>query len=191
VFYVLPVFEDLLRAGQMDISNRVRRSNYSYQVVGTKIRIFPRPTSDQQGTKLWFKVGFGLDPFDPAFPDHTIGGVSTPSNIPFGNIAYISINSMGRQWIRQFTLANCKELLGQVRSKFGSVPIAGGDLTLNGTDLLGQAKEEKDQLRTDLREMLDSLTYDKLLETSALEAENLRKILSAVPVPMGKCITMG
>ena len=41
VFYVLPVFEDVLRAGQMDLSNRVRRSNYSYKIVGTKIRIFP------------------------------------------------------------------------------------------------------------------------------------------------------
>ena len=27
IFYVLPVFEDILRAGQMDVSHRVRRSN--------------------------------------------------------------------------------------------------------------------------------------------------------------------
>ena len=37
IFYVLPVFEDILRAGQLDLSNRVRRSNYSYRVEGTKI----------------------------------------------------------------------------------------------------------------------------------------------------------
>ena len=40
IFYVLPVFEDILRAGQLDLSNRVRRSNYSYEVNGTKIRTF-------------------------------------------------------------------------------------------------------------------------------------------------------
>ena len=47
IFYVLPVFEDILRAGQMDVSHRVRRSNFSYKVIGTKIRIFPTPTGDQ------------------------------------------------------------------------------------------------------------------------------------------------
>lgn len=33
IFYVLPVFEDILRAGQLDLSNRVRRSNYSYSTL--------------------------------------------------------------------------------------------------------------------------------------------------------------
>ena len=46
VFYVLPVYEDLLRAGQLDISNRVRRSNYSYLLQGTNLRIYPRPTQN-------------------------------------------------------------------------------------------------------------------------------------------------
>ena len=191
VFYVLPVFEDLLRAGQMDISNRVRRSNYSYQIIGTNIRIFPRPTEAGHGTKLWLQVGFSMDPMNPSYTDESIGGVSGPSNVPFGNITYISINSMGRQWIRQYTLANCKELLGQVRSKFSSVPIAGGDLQLNGADLVGAGKEEKERLRNELREMLDSLTYDKLLEVEAAEVDSMRKVLAAIPVPMGKAITMG
>ena len=191
VFYVLPVFEDLLRAGQMDISNRVRRSNYRYQIIGTNIRIFPRPTEAGHGTKLWLQVGFSMDPMNPSYTDESIGGVSGPSNVPFGNITYISINSMGRQWIRQYTLANCKELLGQVRSKFSSVPIAGGDLQLNGADLVGAGKEEKERLRNELREMLDSLTYDKLLEVEAAEVESMRKVLAAIPVPMGKAITMG
>ena len=44
IFYVLPVFEDILRAGQMNVSHRVRRSNYSYKITGTKIRIFPMLT---------------------------------------------------------------------------------------------------------------------------------------------------
>ena len=48
VFYILPVFEDILRAGQLDLSNRVRRSNYSYEVPGTKIRIFPTRLTSQQ-----------------------------------------------------------------------------------------------------------------------------------------------
>ena len=190
VFYVLPVFEDILRGGQMNISNRVRRSNYSYRVTGTKIRIFPTPTAVNP-LKLWVRVGFESSPLNPAFPDASIDGVSNLSNVPYGNFIYAKVNSIARQWIRQYTLALCKELLGMIRSKFSSVPIPGGDLTLDGADLKSSAKEEKDKLKTDLKEMLDSLTYNKLIETKAGEIDNLQKILKSIPIPMGRVITIG
>ena len=191
VFYVLPVFEDILRASQMDISNRVRRSNYSYQIQGTNIRIYPRPTSDQTGKKLFMRVGYELDPYNPSFNDESIYGISNPSNVPFDNIAYTNINSMGRQWIRQHTLASSKETLGLVRSKFGSVPIPNGDVSLNGAELISQGREDKEKLKTELKEMLESLTYDKMVETNATEAQNLQSYLKTVPMPLGKVITIG
>ncbi len=191
VFYVLPVFEDVLRAGQMDISNRVRRSNYSYQLIGTKLRLFPRPTAASNGKNLWLKVGFVNDGLSPSYTDETLDGISNPSNLPYGNVSYSGINSMGRQWIRQYTLACSKEILGLVRSKFSSVPIPNGDLSLNGGDLISAGKEEKDKLRTELREMFDSLTYDKLIEGQATEATNLQTILKTVPIPLGKSIIIG
>ena len=191
VFYVLPVFEDILRGGQMNISNRVRRSNYSYRVTGTKLRIFPAPTADNP-LKLWVRVGFESNPLVSAIPDDkSMNGVSNLSNVPYGNFAYSRVNSIARQWVRQYTLALCKELLGMIRSKFGSVPIPGGDLQLDGSDLKSTAKEEKDKLKTDLREMLDTLTYNKLIETKATEIDNLQKILKATPIPMGRVITIG
>ena len=98
---------------------------------------------------------------------------------------------MGKQWIRQYCLGCSKEILGLVRSKFSSIPIPNGDLSLNGSDLISQGREEKDRLRTELREMFDSLTYDKLLETQAAEAGNLQIILKTVPIPLGKVITIG
>jgi len=191
VFYVLPVFEDVLRAGQMDISNRVRRSNYSYQLIGTKLRVFPRPTASSSGKKLWLTVGFVNDGLSPSYTDQSLDGVSNPSNLPYGNISYSAINSMGKQWVRQYTLAGSKEILGLVRSKFSSVPIPNGDLSLNGSDLISSGKEEKERLRTELREMFDSLTYDKLIESQATEATNLQTILKTVPIPFGKSITIG
>lgn len=191
VFYVLPVFEDVLRAGQMDISNRVRRSGYSYQLIGTKLRLFPRPTANLSGKKLWLSVGFSNDGLSPSYTDETLDGISSPANLPYGNISYSSINSMGRQWIRQYALACSKEILGLVRSKFSSVPIPNGDLNLNGGDLVSAGKEEKEKLRTELREMFDSLTYDKLIEGQATEATNIQTILKTVPIPLGKAITVG
>ena len=196
VFYVLPVFEDLLRAQQMDISNRVRRSNYSYEMIGKNIRIFPRPTVNDGSTKkLWIRFGLATDGLAPDVDDggidSGINGVSGMHNLPYSNITYSVINSMGRQWIRQYTCSLSKELLGLVRSKFGSIPIPSGDLQLNGSDLLSQAQSEKDKLITQLREMLDSLTYDKLIEGQATEAGNIMTILKTVPIPLGRCITIG
>ena len=190
VFYVLPVFEDVLRAGQMDLSNRVRRSNFSYKITGTKIRIYPTPTKDDP-KKLWIRVVYSPDPFNPSYNDDSIHGVSNVSNVPFGHLTFKNINSMGRQWIRQYTAALSKELLGYVRSKFGSVPIPGGDVQLNGTDLVSQAQTEKDALATQLREQLDKLTYSSLIVGAADEAEALNRLLKLIPMPNGLTIFMG
>jgi len=190
VFYVLPTFEDVLRGGQLGLSNRVRRSNYSYRTSGTQIRIFPTPTQDIP-PKLWFRVGFQSKPDEAAFNDPTIYGTNSLATVSFGNIQYKFINSIGRQWIREYTLALSREILGLVRSKFGTVPIPGGDLQLNGTDLISQAREDKEKMYTQLKELLDTMTYDKMLETEASKVDNLMKVLKSVPVPMGKCIVIG
>jgi len=188
VFYVLPVFEDVLRAGQMDLSNRVRKSNYSYRVVGSKIRIFPQPTGDMTNNKLWIRVAFNPDPYNPDVADESIYGTSNLSNIPFGLYEYSKVNSIGRQWVRQYCLALCTELLGQVRSKFSSVPIPNADLQLNGTDLVSQGREDQARLRDQFIELLDSLTYSKLLEGQATDAENILRALKTMPMPLGKAI---
>ena len=190
VFYVLPVFEDILRAGQMEISNRVRKSNYSYRIMGSKIRIYPMPGGQDPMPKLWVSVTFSPDPFNPDIEDGTIYGASNMSNVPYGLFDYSKVNSVGRQWVRQYTLALSRELLGQVRSKFTSVPIPNADLQLNGADLISQGREDQTRLRDQLIELLDSLTYGKLLEGQATDAENILRALKTVPMPLGKAITI-
>jgi len=180
IFYVLPVFEDILRAGQLDLSNRVRRSNYSYKVTGTKIRIYPTPhTNDRE---LWIRARQYPDPNSPAYNDETIFGVSNLSNIPFGNIPYSNINSIGRQWIRQYCVALSTIQLGLIRSKFGSIPIPNSDITLNGGDLISNGRTDRDELKNKLKEMLETMTYDKLVELQATRAENIQKQLKFVPI---------
>ena len=189
IFYVLPVFEDILRAGQLDLSNRVRRSNYSYKVHGSKIRIFPIPTKDTK--KVWIKVRQYPDPNSPAYEDNSVFGVSNLSNIPFGNIPYTNINSIGRQWIRQYTVALSMEQLGYIRGKFGSIPIPNGDVSLNSSDMISNGRSDKESLVTKLKEMLETMTYDKLVELQATRAEQINKQLKYIPVPNGKCIYLG
>lgn len=190
VFYVLPVFEDVLRGGQLDLSQRVRRSNYSYKIIGKTIRIYPKPTQDDPKS-LWVRVHFSPDPLNPAFNDASIEGVSNLSNIPYGRLAFERVNSIGRQWTRQYALALSKELLGLIRSKFASVPIPGSDLQLNGAELISQGREDQLNLKTKLTEMLEELTYSKMLEDEASASENLTRILKGIPIPNGKAIVMG
>jgi len=192
IFYVLPVFEDILRAGQLDLSNRVRRSNYSYQVIGRNIRIFPTPVQIvSPPRKLFVRVKFWQNPINPSYQDQTVFGVNNLSNVPFGNLTYSRINSMGLQWIRQYTLSLSMEQLGMIRNKFTTVPIPGGTVTLNGGDLMAKGREDKKELVTKLKEMLETLTYDKLIETSAARSENITKQLSKIPIPNGKAIFTG
>jgi len=188
IFYVLPVYEDILRAGQLDLSNRVRKSNYSYLVTGRNIRVFPIPQKDY---KLYLRVRQSPDPLSPAYSDSTVHGVSNMSNIPFGNIQYSRINSIGKQWIRKFTLALCKESLGYIRGKFGAIPVPSANVTLNSSDLFNHGREEQKELKEKLREMLESMTYDKLMETQSGRAEQMQKQLKYIPIPNGKAIFMG
>jgi hypothetical protein len=192
VFYVLPVFEDILRRGMLDVASRVRRSHYSYQITGPNVRIFPIPTSGPYLVdRIWFRVGVAQNPLAPDYNDSTLTGVSNPSQVPFNNVSYSLINATGRQWIRQYTIATSKEILGLVRRKLKRIPIPNSDLELDGSELVQEGREEKEKLRTEIRELLDSMTYDKLIEIEATKAENINKQLKYIPMPLGKCIVMG
>ena len=79
------------------------------------------------------------------------------------------------------SLALCKETLGQVRSKFGTVPIPGQSVNLNGSALLSEAKTEQNALRDELKTTLAELTYAKLAESDAGMLENAEKVLDKVP----------
>ncbi len=160
--------------------------------MGSNIRIYPMPTGDDAPSmpKLFVSVTFSPDPFNPDIEDGTIYGASNMSNVPYGLFEYSKVNSVGRQWVRQYCLALCRELLGQVRSKFTSVPIPNADLQLNGADLVSQGREDQSRLRDQLIELLDSLTYGKLLEGQATDAENILRALKTVPIPLGKAITI-
>lgn len=192
VFYVLPIFEDVLRRGMLESAFRVRRSNYSYEVLGSKLRIYPIPTTDLQTGKLYIKLMPPHDPYNPSsYTDDTIYGISGPSNFPLGNIPFTTINQPGRQWIRQYTLALARELLGLIRSKFQNIPIPNADLQLNGEALVSQGREDKDKLTTQMKEFLANMTHAKLLENDALAAENLNKQLRYIPMPLGKSVIVG
>ena len=182
VFYLLPVWEDVLRAQEMEMSFKVRRSHYSYHISNNVLRIYPIPST----VDILFFTYYKAATADPNGlfnqNDPTTSGVSNLSNVPFGNIPYNKINSMGKSWIRRFTLALCKEILGLNRSKFGPVPIPNGDLALNGEALINSAREDMNLLRDELRGLLEETTYQSLAIKQAESAEALERELAKVPM---------
>jgi hypothetical protein len=61
-----------------------------------------------------------------------------------------SLNHMTRtqeNWVRNFALAKVKQIEGEIRSK---IQIEGQPITLNGTDLKSEGREEEQQLREKL-----------------------------------------
>jgi hypothetical protein len=110
-----------------------------------------------------------------------INGINNMNTIPFQNLPYDKINSIGKQWIRRFALALCKEMLGQIRSKWDKIPIPGDSVVLNGDKLISEGKEEQDKLREELKTQLADMTYVKLGEDSAKTMEDASKTQAYVP----------
>jgi hypothetical protein len=199
IFYVLPVFEDVLRRSMLEMASRVRRSNYSYEVIGSQIRIFPAPTMYTQLGKMWIKCfPTSNNPLDPTAiggslggEDATLHGISGPNNVPLDNLPFNTITQPGRQWIRQYTLATCKELLGLIRGKMQTIPIPNAELQLNGDQLRTDGREDQTRLRDQMKEWLQKLTNKSLMEQQAAIAESTMKQLKMVPMPLGSAITIG
>ena len=108
-------------------------------------------------------------------------GINNVNTLPFENIPYQKINAIGKQWIRRFALALSKEVLGNLRSKFATIPIPGASVTLNGAALLGQAATEQEKLREELKTIFDELTYAKLSLKDAELGESINKIQQKMP----------
>ena len=180
-FQVIPAWQNKIQAIQYEDHLYTRTSHYSYEVIDNKLRLYPEPSSVSP-EKFWFR--FTVDNTDIWDDDDDNGqdGINNMNTLPFENIPYENINSIGHQWIRRFALALSKETLGQIRGKFGgNVPIPGENISLNASDLLGQAKAEQDALREELKTILDEMTYPKLLETDKTMTENAKDIMADVP----------
>ena len=182
-FQVIPAWHNKLQAISYEDHLYTRTSHFSYEVVNNKLRLFPIP-DNVSPEKFWvrFTIDSGDNPWDDE-PASGQDGINNMNTLPFENIPYESINSIGKQWIRRFALALSKETLGQIRGKFGgSIPIPGDSISLNASELLGQAATEQNALREELKVQLDELTYPKLAATDVEMSENAKKIVESVPL---------
>jgi len=185
-FEVVPTWQNKLQAMAFETSLYTRASHYSYEINDNRIRLYPPPAQPGTGapSKIWFDFSIPQNPWvEDVTRKSGVDGINNYNTLPFANIPYENINSMGKQWIRKYALAIAKEMLAQVRGKFSTVPIPGESVTLNFADLSTQAKEEKEALKTELKELLDALTYATLMDTDAKLAEDSTRL--QIHIPMG------
>jgi len=177
-FQLIPTWQNKAQALAYEDAIYTRLSHFSYELKNNNIKLYPKPWSGGP-SKMYIEFSVHQDVW--AGTDTETDGVNNMNTLPIGNLPYNNINAIGKQWIRRFSLALSKETLGQVRSKFSSVPIPGQTINLNGTALITEGKEEQDKLREELKTTLAELTYPKLAESDAVMSDNVEKVLDRVP----------
>jgi hypothetical protein len=182
VSYILrPISYDLARANAIETNDLVRKAAYSFELVNNKLRLFPRPEDDDAGEKIYFHYYKRNDRIDVT-QDYTLNKVSDPSNIPYKFITYTEINSMGRNWIRKYTLALAKELLGIIRSKYASMPLPNGEVSLDGEALKSEGREEKANLLEELSTFLEAISKREQATAEQEVANAQQEVLNKAPL---------
>lgn len=177
-FMLMPLSYDVALLQGIEFNDQIRKSHYSFELVNNKLKVFPVPGNSG---KLFFEF-YKLNEKNAINFDNSTNLITNVGEVPYSNPRYTHINSVGRQWIFRYTLALAKELLAYVRGKYQSVPVPGSEATLNQADLLADARTEKIELMTSLREMLDQTSRGKQLEAQAKEAEDVQNTLKSVPM---------
>lgn len=185
-FEIIPAWQNKLQAMAYEDAIKTRVSDWSFQIRDNKLRLFPVPNSASP-SNYWVEFSVPSDAWSTSTDSNgnavtdSVNGINNMNTIPLQNIPYDKINSIGKQWIRRFALALCKEMLGHIRSKFSSVPIPGDNVTLDGKDLISEAKTDQKDLREELKTLLAEMTYTKIGEDSAKMMEDTNKVQTHIP----------
>jgi hypothetical protein len=184
-FEVIPTWQNKAQAMAFEDAIYTRTSGFSYQLRNNQLRIFPSPTVVQP-KKMWIEYSVDESPLSSsiAYVEKQINGVNNINTLPYENVPYASINSIGKHWIRRYAFAVSKGQLGEIRSKFATVPIPGESVTLNGTALKDESKTEKQSLRDELKSIMDELTYTKLALDDQIKISAVVETFKSIPMPI-------
>jgi hypothetical protein len=181
-YLMAPLSYNLQVIQQLEMSQTIMGNNYSFEIRNDKLRIFPIPFINENGHvgRIWFEYILRNERVSSSI-QNLPAQVTNVSNSPYNNPNYNFINSIGRQWVFEYTLALSKEMLGYVRGKYSSIPIPNAEVNLNQGDLLSAATAEKNALIERLRAYFDETSRQSLLSRRASEAESKMIELQQVP----------
>jgi hypothetical protein len=176
------VWQNKAQAMAFEDAIYTRNSHYGYELKDNRLRLFPSPQLVSP-TRYWIEFFVDVVPWEDNPQSKTgVDGINNVNTLPFENLPYQSINAMGKQWIRRFALSVCKEMLGNIRSKFTTIPIPGDSVTLDGPALISQGQTEQEKLREELKTILDELTYSKIAQTNVELSNAINEVEAKVPM---------
>lgn len=179
-FMLMPIYFDLEKIQSIEFNDTIRKSAYSFDLINNQLRIFPIPGGEDNLYFHYIKRSERDSPISPYYSGSNL--ITNVSNVPYRNPVYSQINAIGKQWIYAYTLAVSKEMLAYVRGKYSSIPVPDAEVTLNQSDLLTDAREEKKNLLEQLRLLLEETSRTKQLEKKKSEAENIQTTLNQIPL---------
>ena len=177
-FMLMPTSYDVMLLQGIEFNDQIRKSAYSFEITNNQLKIFPVPV---RSGSMFFEYYKNEDKSKINY-NNSSNLITNVGEVPYDNPTYSHINSVGRQWIFRYTLALAKELLAYIRGKYQVVPVPGSEATLNQADLLADARTEKVELMTSLREMLNQTGRSAQLEAQAKEAEDVQSTLKSIPM---------
>jgi hypothetical protein len=180
-FLLMPMNFDLQKIQGIELNDQVRKANYSFELQNNNLRIFPIPNASGS---LRIQYLLKSERLNNSINLSGSTLITNVSNVPYANPTYTQINSVGRSWVFEYTLALAKEMLGYVRGKYTQIPVPGDNVTLNSGDLITAGSAEKIALVEKLRGYLDETSREKLMERRALETDFRTKELQQVPFPI-------
>jgi hypothetical protein len=169
-YLMMPTSFNMQNIQAIEMQNTVMLSNYTFNIVNNILTVFPIPGTGgfDIGEEDRGDLGYGhflifdfikiQERLDSAFTNGT-NKINNTSDVPYVNPTYSKINSIGRSWIFEYTLALAKEMLGYTRNKYSQIPIPGAEVTLNGDTLITSAQTSKEALILRLREFFASVFF--------------------------------
>ena len=202
-YYIAPAFDILLTAADMNLKNRIIRSELVYKITagpnGTKLlHLLSTPGSklsfgqgiggvgssvNLSGCQVWYfyydTVPENVDQCLKDNPDI----IKMPNQVPLAKLDYTDFNEPTKTLVRQLFIAEGKRALGRTRGKFGGVvgpPEA--ERTMDYETLISEGNDEKKSVLERLDTRLLRLSTTSQLERSANEAEYLNRALKTHPL---------
>jgi hypothetical protein len=178
-----PVFWTIQRIQEAEMQNTVNLPAWTFELIGTNLRVFPIPTG--AGGRISLQYAFQSDLMslteNSPYGDNQ-GLVANASMAPYGLITYSDLNQPAKQWTKEYTAALTSELLGLVRGKYTVVNIPGAETTLNFADLIARGQAMQKELREKLRMDLEDMSRQKQLERKESENNSLESTLTNIPL---------
>lgn len=202
-YYIAPAFDILLTAADMNLKNRIIRSELVYKLTagpnGTKLlHLLSTPgsklsfgqglngmgnTINMTGCQVWYHYYETTPENADACKDDNPDIIKLPNDVPLSKLDYSRFNEPTKTLVRQLFVAEAKRALGRTRGKFGGIigpPDA--ERTMDYETLISEGNEERKAVLERLDTRLERLSSTKQLERGAVEAESLNKQLKFKPL---------